>query len=189
MKKSLQAHVSTALASKKRASLKGISIVGGPSSDFLDPNNWRPARIISYWIPLSNRYDIHARVSGIDYDWAMQWLWCHTYGSGERIHAAKYQRGFDKIYARRAVGTPWGNRTLWLHRLICHRVQGPPPSHEHVADHLNGDSLDCRRQNLKWATLSENSRNRFGSAWLAPRLFDALEPHPASIRADPPSAL
>lgn len=61
-------------------------------------------------------------------------------------------------------------KTIFLHREITIRAYGPPPSPLHVSDHLNGDSLDCRHVNLRWATLSQNARNRFGSYWLQERL-------------------
>ena len=40
------------------------------------------------------------------------------------------------------------------HRLVLAAPAG------FVVDHLNGDGLDCRRENLRLATLSENAQNR-----------------------------
>lgn len=114
------------------------------------------------WICLSSRVDVQCLVDYRDYLWLRRDLWCHTFGGGAE--------GFDaqhKMYARRTVE----GGTLWMHREILKRFAGPPPSPQHVGDHINGNSLDNRRCNLRWATLSQNSRNRFGSAWLQHR-FD-----------------
>jgi hypothetical protein len=67
------------------------------------------------------------------------------------------QRG--RAYARRQISA-FGNRSgLYLHRAIMLRVCSPP-SPSHVVDHLNGNGLDNRRENLRWATVSENTRSK-----------------------------
>lgn len=66
-------------------------------------------------------------------------------------------RGFY-IGRHRRTG-PAGRRyqtTLYLHRL----VMGEPPHPGLEVDHRNGDPLDCRRANLRWATPSQNQQNR-----------------------------
>lgn len=118
------------------------------------------------YIALSNRWSLDVIVDAIDYDFLSQWLWTQTYGSGERKFGS--QLGKDKIYARRTEK----GKCIWLHRVVTQRAYGDPPSPLHVSDHLNGRTLDCRRKNLRWATLSENNRNRFGTAWLQGRLFN-----------------
>lgn len=148
--------------------------------DPFDPNNWFEPVDEVFYICLSDRVDIQCKVDYEDYAWAIQWKWCHTFGSGARRNGA--QQLYDKLYARRAVSTPIGNRSIWLHRQICERYWGPPPSGAHVADHLNGDSLDNRRCNLRWATLSQNSRNIYGVAWLQYRMFDDAPPKPRRRR-------
>jgi hypothetical protein len=47
-------------------------------------------------------------------------------------------------------------RMHYLHRLVCRAFNGPPPTPEHVVNHLNGHKLDCRPQNLNWCTRAEN---------------------------------
>lgn len=53
---------------------------------------------------------------------------------------------------------------LALHRVICERVHGVPPQPRMLADHINRDPTDCRRQNLRWVTYAQSNWNRRGSA-------------------------
>lgn len=66
-----------------------------------------------------------------------------------------HDTGCGKIYAYRNQRLP-GNRfkNIYLHRLIL-----DAPTHLHV-DHINGDTLDNRRSNLRLATQTQNNQNR-----------------------------
>lgn len=113
-------------------------------------------------IPLQGRDDgAYAVVDLVDYEFASRWKW-----------KAVKSRGFKvKLYAYRT--TRWKGRhvSIWLHKEICLRAKGLPPSKEHlIADHENGNSLDDRRRNLDWATHSQNCRNREGVAYQQLRL-------------------
>jgi hypothetical protein len=91
-----------------------------------------------------------------DYAWAMQWRWKAVRSRGAKV----------KWYAYRTTRTLQQRHvSIWLHKEICLRGNGLPPTERHtVGDHQNGNSLDNRRLNLKWATLSQNRQNRHGIA-------------------------
>lgn len=101
---------------------------------------------------------VWASVSEEDYQWAIKWRWCPK------------RSPCGKLYLRRAVGENANNQrlrtyTLYLHVEILKRKGDEPASeHHNLVDHLDGDSLNCRRDNLRWATRVQNNRNRFGSA-------------------------
>ena len=46
-----------------------------------------------------------------------------------------------------------------LHRLVAFTFIGPPPSPNHVVDHINRDELDNRVDNLRWVTKRDNLIN------------------------------
>lgn len=128
--------------------------------EFFDPNTWTQCvhqhRI---YAPDSNshaNFEKYAIVDPEDYWHFSEYSWC--------IKRCRY----NKEYLRRAVAI-WENRvkiktiSLYLHIEIMKRVR-PPPSPNHIkVDHRNGDELDCRRANLRWATHRMNSLNRNGS--------------------------
>lgn len=52
-------------------------------------------------------------------------------------------------------------KTIKHHRLVCEAFHGPAPTPAHVVAHCNGNSLDNRAANLRWATTRENHSDRF----------------------------
>jgi hypothetical protein len=140
-------------------------------ADPFDPRTWdtEPAPDATFAICLSNRWDLNVLLDYQDYVWAKDFLWCHTYGSGKYLPWMNALERPDGIYARRSVqidgflpsGRPrYGN--LFLHCEILTRWKGPRRPYR-IGDHRNGNTLDCRRRNLRWATKSQNSKNVPGS--------------------------
>ncbi len=75
-----------------------------------------------------------------DYDWLMQWKWI-----------AAYSPVNNRYYVHRRDGK---NKTIIMHREILNAPKG-----FHV-DHINLDTLDNRRENLRVATNSQNQYNK-----------------------------
>ncbi len=69
----------------------------------------------------------------------------------EDAHLAAVQWSWDGAYASRKVGA----KKIYLHREV---LQAP------LVDHRNEDTLDCRRENLRAATRSQNGANRGANA-------------------------
>ena len=109
-------------------------------------------------IYLSERMpELFAVVDIVDYEWAKQWKWQYKTSKKRPGKPVKY-------YASRKLNMAGGrSATVWLHKEICKRANGRPPSPAHIiGDHLDGQSLNCRRLNLDWATPSENRQNYNG---------------------------
>ncbi len=111
---------------------------------------------------LDDTGELFAIVDEIDYGWAVQWKWRVTYSKDRGSHLTR------KAYATRSfrVGGRGGrNVTLYLHKLVLARTGKLPPTPAHIiGDHQNGDSLDCTRNNLEWATPQMNRENYNGYA-------------------------
>ena len=78
-----------------------------------------------------------AIVDAEDYDWLIQYKW----------YACKAGSDF---YARRK----WGGQYIFMHRLITDAPDGP------VVDHIDGNSLNNTKANLRICTQLQNSYNR-----------------------------
>lgn len=88
-----------------------------------------------------------AIVDDEDFDWAFQWKW----------YAHLTRSGF---YAKRKDYSSGRQKTIQLHREILARKLGRPLEPGEETDHINGDTLDNRRANLRLATHAQNGRNR-----------------------------
>lgn len=104
---------------------------------------------------------LYAVVDLIDFEFAMQWRWKAIKSKGRKV----------KWYAFRTTRFAGRHVAYFLHKEICLRAHGLPPTKEHlIGDHLDGDSLNNRRRNLEWATHSQNCSNRGGVSYQQLRL-------------------
>jgi hypothetical protein len=85
-----------------------------------------------------------ALVDDEDYDFLMQWKWVESRGYAiRRPYMGKKPNGQSR----------WG-KTIMMHRVINSTPEGLD------TDHINRDTLDNRRQNLRSATVSQNMGNQ-----------------------------
>lgn len=106
---------------------------------------------------LDGRGELFCVVDEEDYDWAMQWRWSAVPNSTGLKHYATRSTRLD--------GRGGGQTRVYLHKEILLRHKGSPPTRNHlIGDHLDGQSLNNRRSNLRWSTRSMNARNIHGSA-------------------------
>lgn len=91
-----------------------------------------------------------------EYSW---WLWV-------KRRSGKYK---DKLYTYVATkhkkGKKW--KTLYLHHLIMGKKDG------YLIDHINRDSLDNRKCNLRFATRAENTKN--SSSWELQKMYKKID--------------
>ena len=139
--------------------------------EFFDPNTWAKDDH-EYRIYADDYANDYAIVDAIDYHYLVQWRW--------KISPSRIWPGTKKpkIYLGRAVPTIVGpdiyengkrrqqrvTSTVYLHKVVMERKGTPRPNtNKHlIVDHANSDGLDCRRDNLRWATISFNNKNRHG---------------------------
>lgn len=116
-----------------------------------------------------DRASIYSVIDDIDYQWALQWRWSPKFSKrGKKFYLRRCtNEGSGAFYECPETGRIRRNRTqrtLFLHTAIMLRSGVIPPTKKHVlVDHRDGDAMNCRRSNLRWATHTMNSRNVFGS--------------------------
>lgn len=98
-------------------------------------------------------------VDAVDHAWLSQWVWSACWSKPRPGHKLK-------LYARRTfrlggrLGKPiW----IYLHKEVCRRAHGEAPPGKPVGDHMDGNEIDCRRHNMRWASKSENRLNLDGA--------------------------
>lgn len=94
-------------------------------------------------LPLTQGYI--ALVDEEDYERLKRFKWCvcsNTYG---------------KKYAVRTLYKNGWSKQVYLHHEVLGLISAPPGK---VVDHINGNSLDCTRANLRICTYAQNVQNR-----------------------------
>jgi hypothetical protein len=112
----------------------------------------RLERISKWWtdgdgyvhIPLTQGYE--AVIDSIDRALAEQCVWAAIPTRGGIVYA--------KAYVRQFMRDRWSAKIVALHQLILQVTPGQE------VDHKNRNGLDCRRQNIRIATRSQNGMNR-----------------------------
>ena len=84
----------------------------------------------------------HAIVDAADAAWVNQWRWSIS--------------GGGKYAARGVTFAPGKRTTVYLHRVILNLE----PGDLRIGDHINRNTLDCRRSNLRIVTKAENVQNQ-----------------------------
>lgn len=82
----------------------------------------------------------YATISAVDFDKVSRFSWCAV-PVKNRFYARCYWIG---------AGVP--GKKLWMHRLVADAPEGKQ------VDHINGDPLDNRRENLRICSNTENNR-------------------------------
>lgn len=77
-----------------------------------------------------------AIVDNDDYEKLLPWKW--TFSGG---------------YAYRVKTVQGKSKKVWLHRFIANTPEGL------YTDHINGNRLDCRKENLRICTYAQNNKN------------------------------
>lgn len=103
---------------------------------------------------LSQREPIWTLVDAVDFAWLSENIW-------NVWHAGKGRGDSWMLYAKRNVGER--RSTVRMHREIM--IAADPGRDDvflaaHVVDHINGQTLDNRRCNLRWATKRDNATSR-----------------------------
>jgi hypothetical protein len=81
---------------------------------------------------------------------------------GAKIISQRVICGYAKVTLNKAkvAGAAYGRKDLAVSILVCTAFHGPKPTPAHQAAHGNGERLDNRAENLRWATAAENCADR-----------------------------
>lgn len=104
------------------------------------------------YLVLDPEKKIACKVSWEDYYWALSWKWAVVYNStGKKAYASR---------STRLHGAKGKQTRVYLHKEIMKRTGLKAKGKEYtIADHLDGDSLNNTRENLRWANKAMNARN------------------------------
>lgn len=122
-----------------------------PASEFTDSANIPDDAKVIWLAPEANVFCI---VDEGDYEWFSKFRWHSTPNSNKKkLYATRMTR------RRKAQGA---QIKVYMHKSVlelCSPETHPKLEGQTIGDHINGNSLDNRRCNLRWATHKENSNN------------------------------
>lgn len=82
------------------------------------------------------------------------------HGRGKRALVSPADADLAKLRWHDRNGYASSYRLGAMHSIVCKRAHGPRPSPRHQVDHANRNTLDNRRENLRWANRRQQARNR-----------------------------
>jgi len=83
-----------------------------------------------------------------------------TRRAGHVVRGALRGRPHSRYWSYKLVSPNGRKCTVWAHRIVLEAFVGPPPSATHQAAHGDGNPLNNRLENLRWATPTENNRDK-----------------------------
>lgn len=136
-------------------------------TDPFDPNTWAQPQNHEFRLYLDDNAFEYVVLDEVDYHHFVQWRWLVNKPHPARVGKKRYA---TRTGPREGTYRP----KYYLHVEIMKRTGIQPPSPNHtLVDHRDGDEFNCRRSNLRWATVVLNNRNRFGC--LAGALLDVCD--------------
>lgn len=113
-------------------------------------------------IYIKNNGELWVVVDPQDFRYFSKWKWSWSSTPRGKLYAQRSTGGNSRKHLGMSMRAP--SHSLYLHREIMLRTGRVQPTPDHkIVDHRNGNSLYCRRANLRWATISMNNTNKVGS--------------------------
>lgn len=142
--------------------------------DIFDPNTWELYNDWEFRVYSDDYANEWAIVDQIDYQHLVQWRWrikpSRVWNGTKKPKKYLFRAGHESLgpSSKDEDGKIIRNRivsSIYLHTVVMERtgIAKPKTNQKLIVDHANGKEFDCRRKNLRWATISFNNKNRFGS--------------------------